>query len=83
MILERLQEQHGQIRLTKPYHRASLVFGSEFLLEQILAFSIFIRELMTSVAAGYRNNSRQEEENYSVLIQSLCRPSDSAKLEDL
>ena len=38
---------------------------------------------MTSVAAGYRNNSRQEEENYSVLIQSLYRSSDSAKLEDL
>jgi len=38
---------------------------------------------MTAVAAGYRNNSRQEEENYSVLIQSLCRPSDSARLEDL
>jgi len=69
--------------LTKPYHPASLVCGSEFLLEQIQAFSIFIRELMTSVAAGYRNNSRQEEENYSVLIQSLCRPSDSARLEDL
>ena len=83
MILERLQEQHGQIRLTQPYHPASLVRGSEFFLEQIQAFSIFIRELMTSVAAGYRNNSRQEEENYSVLIQSLCRPSDSARLEDL
>ena len=83
MILERLQEQRGQIRLTKPYHPTSLVFGSEFLLEQIQAFSIFIRELMTSVAAEYRNNSRQEEENYNVLIQSLCRPSDSARLEDL
>jgi len=35
---------------------------------------------MTSVAAGYRNNSRQEEENYSVLIQSLCRP--SSKISD-
>ena len=69
--------------LTKPYHPAGLVCGSEFLLEQIQAFSLFIRELMTSVAAGYRNNSRQEEENYSVLIQSLYRSSDSAKLEDL
>lgn len=69
--------------LTKPYHPAGLVCGSEFLLEQIQAFSLFIRELMTSVAAGYRNNSRQEEENYSVLIQSLCRPSYSARLEDL
>ena len=83
MILERLQEQRGQIRLTKPYHPASLVFGSEFFLEQIQAFFMFIRELMTSVAAGYRNSIRQEEENYSVLIQSLCRLSDSARLEDL
>ena len=83
MILGRLQEQRGQIRLTKPYHPASLVFGSEFLVEQIQTFSLFIRELMTSVAAGYRNNSRQEEENYSVLIQSFCRLSDSARLEDL
>ena len=82
MILERLQEQCGQIRLIKQYHPANLVCGSEFLLEQIQAFSIFIRELMTAVAAGYRNNSRQEEESYSVLIQSLCRPSDSAILED-
>ena len=83
MILERLQEQCGQIRLQNHITQPVLCADQNFLLEQIQAFSIFIRELMTSVAAGYRNNSRQEEENYSVLIQSLCRPSDSARLEDL
>jgi hypothetical protein len=83
VILERLQEQCGQIRLQNHITQPVWCADQNFLLEQIQAFSIFIRELMTSVAAGYRNNSRQEEENYSVLIQSLCRPSYSARLEDL